>query len=80
MIRTEKIPFIQSTAAPIVLFTTAVVMAFGIWLPFSPLAPAFKLQPLPAGFFIYLPIVLVAYSLLTQLIKVNYIRVFKHWL
>lgn len=80
MIRTEKIPFIQSTAAPIVLFTTAVVMAFGIWLPFSPLAPAFKLQPLPAGFFIYLPIVLVAYSLLTQLVKVNYIRVFKHWL
>jgi len=80
MIRTEKIPFIQSTAAPIVLFTTAAVMAFGIWLPFSPLAPAFKLQPLPAGFFIYLPIVLVAYSLLTQLIKVNYIRVFKHWL
>jgi Mg2+-importing ATPase len=80
MIRTEKIPFIQSTAAPIVLATTAVVMALGIWLPFSPLASAIKLQPLPAAYFIYLPLVLLAYCLLTQLVKVVYIRRFKSWL
>jgi Mg2+-importing ATPase len=80
MIRTERIPFIQSTAAPIVLATTAVVMAVGIWLPFSPLASAVKLQPLPAAYFIYLPLVLVAYCLLTQLVKVIYIRRFKSWL
>ena len=80
MIRTEKIPFIQSTAAPVVLATTVVVMALGIWLPFSPLAPAVKLQPLPAGYFIYLPLVLIAYCLLTQLVKVIYIRRLKSWL
>ena len=80
MIRTEKIPFIQSTAAPVVLATTAVVMALGIWLPFSPLASAIKLQPLPAAYFIYLPLVLLAYCLLTQLVKVIYIRRFKSWL
>jgi Mg2+-importing ATPase len=80
MIRTEKIPFIQSTAAPIVLATTTAVMAVGIWLPFSPLAPALKLQPLPAGYFIYLPIVLLSYCLLTQLVKVLYIRRVGSWL
>src|SRR5204862_1666500 len=80
MIRTEKIPFLQSTAAPIVLATTAVVMGIGVWLPFSPLASAIKLQPLPAGYFLYLPLVLLAYCLLTQLVKVLYIRRFKSWL
>lgn len=80
MIRTEKIPFIQSTASAVVLATTAVVMALGIWLPFSPLASAVKLQPLPAAYFLYLPLVLVAYCLLTQVVKVGYIRHFKSWL
>ena len=60
--------------------TPTVVMALGIWLPFSPLAPAIKLQPLPAAYFVYLPLVLLAYCLLTQLVKVVYIRRFKSWL
>ncbi|MGC8989576.1 MAG: magnesium-translocating P-type ATPase [Verrucomicrobiia bacterium] len=80
MIRTEKIPFVQSTAAPVVLATTLAVMAAGVWLPFSPIAPAIRLQPLPAGFFIYLPMVLLAYCLLTQFVKRLYIRRFKSWL
>ncbi|MCX7886104.1 MAG: magnesium-translocating P-type ATPase [Verrucomicrobiae bacterium] len=80
MIRTEKIPFIQSTAAPVVLATTATVMAVGVWLPFSPVAPALKLQPLPGGFFLYLPAVLLAYCLLTQVAKTLYRRHFKSWL
>lgn len=80
MIRTEKVPFFQSTASPVVLITTAVVMALGIALPFSPLASAVKLQALPAGYFLYLPFVLLGYCLLTQFVKVFYIRRFKSWL
>ncbi len=80
MIRTERIPFVQSTAAPVVLITTAAVMAIGIWIPFSPLAAAFKMQPLPAGYFVYLPVLLLAYCLLTQMVKGIYIRRFKSWL
>ncbi len=41
-IRTEKIPFIQSTAAWPVVLLTVLIMACGVWLPFSPLAPALK--------------------------------------
>lgn len=80
MIRTEKIPFVQSTAAPVVLATTAAAIALGVWLPFSPLAGAIKLQPLPGAYFIYLPLVLLAYCLLTQVVKTVYIQRFKSWL
>ena len=80
MIRTDKIPFLQSTAAPIVLVTTAAVMALGIWLPFSPFADALKLTALPAQYFYYLPGILLGYCLLTQVVKVIYIRRYRAWL
>ncbi len=80
MIRTEKIPFVQSTAAPVVLAATSAVMAVGIWLPFSPLASSIRLTPLPAGYFVYVPLILLAYSFLTQVVKAAYMRRFKSWL
>jgi Mg2+-importing ATPase len=80
MIRTEKFPFVQSTAAAPVLLLTAAIMALGVWLPFSPLAPALDMTPLPAGFFIYLPLVLIAYGVLTHVVKRIYIRRFGAWL
>lgn len=80
MIRTERIPFLQSTAAPIVLVTTGTVMAIGLYLPFSPIADSLQLRPLPGPFFLYLAAVLVAYCLLAQTVKRAYIRRFRSWL
>ncbi|MDB4904519.1 MAG: mgtB [Mucilaginibacter sp.] len=80
MIRTRKIPFIQSWAtAPVVALTTS-IMAIGIYLPFSPLASAFKLQPMPFIFFPWLIGILLGYCLLTQLVKGWFIRKFDQWL
>jgi P-type Mg2+ transporter len=79
-IRTEKIPFIQSTAAWPVVLLTLLIMACGVWLPFSPLAPALKLESLPLGYFPWLAAILVAYCVLTQLLKRVYIRRFGNWL
>jgi len=80
MIRTRKVPFIQSWAtAPVVALTTA-IMAVAIFLPFSPLAHAFKLTPMPFMFFICLIIILFAYCLLTQFVKNWFIRKFDQWL
>jgi Mg2+-importing ATPase len=79
-IRTEKIPFIQSTAAWPVVLLTLLIMACGVWLPFSPLAPALKLESLPLGYFPWLVAILVAYCVLTQLLKRVYIRRFEKWL
>jgi Mg2+-importing ATPase len=80
MIRTEKIPFLQSTAAmPVVLLTSA-IMALGIYLPFSPLAEFLSLQPLPWQYFPWLIGMLLAYCGLTQGVKMLYLRAFKSWL
>jgi Mg2+-importing ATPase len=80
MIRTERIPFFQSTASGPVLLLTGFIMAVGIWLPFSPLAHALHLTPLPGAFFLFLPLVLLGYCLSTQLMKRLFIRRFGRWL
>jgi len=80
MIRTRKIPFIQSwAAAPVVALTTAII-ATGICLPFTSFASTLKMQPLPLMFFPWLIGILVAYCLLTQLVKNWFIKKFQQWL
>jgi Mg2+-importing ATPase len=74
MIRTPKIPFIQSQAATPLLVMTAVIMAIGIFLPMGPLAHYFKLQALPPLYFVLLPMILLAYMGLTQAMKGFYFR------
>ncbi|TDX01632.1 magnesium-translocating P-type ATPase [Dinghuibacter silviterrae] len=80
LIRTRKIPFIQSWATAPVLALTTLIMAIGICLPFSPLAPALKMTPLPLAFFPWLLGILLAYCLLTQAVKTWFIRTFHQWL
>jgi Mg2+-importing ATPase len=80
MIRTEKVPFIQSRAAVPVLLLTSLVMAVGVYLPFSSLGSAVSLVHLPVTFFPWLGATLLAYGALTQLVKTWYIRRFHGWL
>src|ERR1700730_789159 len=80
MIRTQKIPFIQSTAAAPVLILTGIAMAIGIFIPFSSLGASVGLQPLPISYFAWLVATLLAYCVLTQIIKTIYIRRFAKWL
>ncbi|TCN86792.1 magnesium-translocating P-type ATPase [Shewanella fodinae] len=74
MIRTPKIPFIQSRAAMPLMVMTGVIMAIGIFLPMGPLAHYFKLQALPPLYFVFLPMILLAYMGLTQAMKGFYFR------
>lgn len=80
MIRTRKVPFIQSWATAPVLALTTLIMAIGIFLPFSPLAGALKMQPLPLSYFPFLAGILAGYCVLTQLVKTWFIRRFGSWL
>lgn len=80
MIRTRKIPFIQSWATAPVVALTSVIMLIGILLPFSPFAAALKLQALPFTYFIWLTVILIAYCLLTQMVKTWFIKKFDTWL
>nr|WP_218653011.1 magnesium-translocating P-type ATPase [Paenibacillus sp. 79R4] len=80
MIRTHKIPFIQSRASRPVLLLTGAVMLAGIYLPFSPFGNSLGLQALPLVYFGWLAAILLGYCLLTQIIKGWYIRRFGEWL
>ena len=58
MIRTPKLPFIQSRASASLTVMTTLIMAFGIFLPMGPLASYFKLQALPLPYFAWLGAIL----------------------
>ena len=54
MIRTRKIPFIQSWASAPVVALTSVIMLIGIIIPFTPFAAGFKMLPMPFNYFLWL--------------------------
>ena len=78
VIRTKRIPFVQGRASWQLTMTTLLIMAFGAWLPYSPLAPFLGFTPLPG---LYWPIIfatLLCYMALTQVVKMWLIK--KRWL
>ncbi len=80
MIRTRKVPFLQSTASWPVLLMTFSIMAIGICVPFTSFGASIGLMPLPWTYFPWLIGILLTYCILTQGLKVLYIRAFKRWL
>jgi Mg2+-importing ATPase len=78
VIRTNRIPFIQSRASWPLTLTTLSIMAFGMWLPYSPLAFSLGLTHLPGMYWPILMLTLLGYMSLTQIIKVWLLR--KKWI
>ncbi len=76
IIRTPKIAFIQSRASWQLTLKTVLTMAIGIYLPMGPLAGYFTLQTLPLPYFGWLVAIIIAYTVLTSLMKRYYIRRF----
>jgi len=76
VIRTNKIPFIQSRASKAMLFSSLLIIAIGAFLPYSPLAPALELVPLPPVYWLYLLGMLLSYVILTQFVKSWFYRRF----
>lgn len=80
MIRTRKIPFIQSRATWPVIGMTTLVMVIGIVIPFTSFGASIGLQALPLSYFPWLVGILLSYCVLTQLVKNWYVRRFSSWL
>ena len=80
MIRTRHIPFIQSRASWPVLVLTGLIMVIGITIPFTVIGTAIGLSPLPLAYFPWLIGTLACYCVLTQLVKMWYIRKYGSWL
>lgn len=80
MIRTRRIPFLQSVASAPVLGLTIAIIVVGMLIPFSAIGAKIGMQPLPPMYFAWLALTLVSYCVLTQLMKVIYIRRYGRWL
>ena len=76
LIRTRRLPFVQSRAAWPLLLMTGAVMLIGVMLPMSPFAETFKMQALPLAYFPMLAAILLAYAVLTQMMKGIFARRF----
>ena len=69
VIRTHRVPFVQSRASRPLILTTVAVMVVGASLPFSPLGPVLGIVPLPALYWPLLAAILLGYVVLTQAVK-----------
>jgi len=69
IIRTAKIPFLQSRPSLVMALVTLGVMAIGIMIPFTPIGSALGMVPLPGLYFTWLAVILVGYCTFTQVIK-----------
>jgi len=76
VIRTNKIPFIQSRASWPLIVTSIIIVAVGAWLTVSPLAGTLGFVPLPSLYWMLLAIMLLGYMILTQVVKTWFYRRF----
>ena len=80
MIRTMKLPFIQSRAsAPLTMLNFFGIIVITI-IPFTLLGKAIGFVSLPLSFFLYLIPCVLAYMILVTAVKKAYIRYHKEWL
>jgi Mg2+-importing ATPase len=76
IIRTAKIPFLESRASTALITTTIIIAAIGVTLPFSWLGGFLGFVPLPPTYWIALCLILVSYVVLTHFMKTWFIRRF----
>jgi Mg2+-importing ATPase len=69
IIRTNRIPFLQSRASWPLLVTSSLIVALGVGLPFSPLGEYLGFVALPPLYWPLLILSIVGYVTLTQLVK-----------
>ena len=74
MLRTPKLPFVQSrAAAPVTLLTLSGSCAVTV-IPFTPLGTALGFTALPAAYFLWLAAIVAGYMLLATAVKKSYVR------
>lgn len=80
MLRTAKVPFLQSRPAWLVIFTTLVAAFFVTSLPYGPLVNILRLAPLGLPYFLFLVGIIFLYMFSVTVIKKFYIRKYNEWL
>ena len=74
IIRTARIPFIESRASVALITTTIIICIVGIALPFTWAGAALGFTPLPSLYWPLVAAMLVSYATLTHLTKIWFVR------
>ena len=80
MLRSPKLPFIQSKPAFSLLVTSLCALFIVTVLPYTPLAASLKLATLNGMYFLALILITVSYMLLVTIVKKVYIKKYREWL
>lgn len=80
MLRSAKLPFLQSRPSWFVLGTSLLAASFVTFLPYSSIASLLHLTPLEPIYFLFLLLIIVLYMISVTVVKRLYIKKFKSWL
>ena len=80
MIRTNKIPFIQSKSSKQLIISTLTIVIITILISFTSIATIFDLSKLPYKYLIWIAGLMFIYVVLIQLYKKVYLRKGRNWL
>lgn len=80
MLRSPKLPFVQSRPALSLIVTTMAAALFVTSLPYSLFASVLKTAPLNGAYFLFLLLIIVLYMVSVTFVKRLYIRRYKEWL
>lgn len=80
MIRTEKIPFIQSSPSKSLLLSSLLIGIIAVLITFTGFAGTLDMMTLSVSYAPWLVLLLAGYCLSVQLFKSVYIKMFKEWL
>jgi len=78
VIRTRKIPFLQSSPSKWLLLTSAAVLACGFGLPYTSLARVFGLVRPPLLYYVILAGMIMVYLVLVQVVKNWFVAKYEH--
>lgn len=74
IIRSARIPFIESRASPALIATTIIISLVGVTLPFTWAGAALGFVPLPRLYWPLVGAMLLSYAILTHLVKRWFVR------
>jgi Mg2+-importing ATPase len=74
IIRTARIPFLQSRASTPLIVTTIAIVAIGGIIPYTPVGTMLGFVPLPALYWVYVTAMMLAYAALTHVVKTWFVR------
>ena len=80
LIRTNKIPFVQSRSSKQLLISTFTIIFIAIFISFTSIATIFDLSKLPISYMLWITLLMGVYVLLIQIFKKIYIKKAKEWL